>query len=116
MTLPAIAIEFHHQEHLTYLVDLSCQGAVHEGQFTLPYDPPTWTAILRALEPGFDGFVKNRTANGEPFTDFVAASDFERFAQLRQWNSFSQQDDATAFRIMFRDDIIQVTPFGVARW
>ena len=54
-TTSGITIKFHPAQDYTYQVALTgSQGQDYGGQFTLPYDPPTWTAILRALEPGFD--------------------------------------------------------------
>jgi tetratricopeptide (TPR) repeat protein len=49
-----ITIKFHPAQDHTYQVDLTGpQGQQYGGQFILPYDPPTWTTILRALEPDF---------------------------------------------------------------
>jgi tetratricopeptide (TPR) repeat protein len=48
-------LKFRALKDQTYSVALEgSEGEDHSGEFTLPYDPPTWTAILQALEPGFD--------------------------------------------------------------
>jgi hypothetical protein len=50
-----ITLTFRHQQTQTYRVDLrTADGRDHAGTFTLPYDAPTWAAVMQALEPGFD--------------------------------------------------------------
>jgi len=50
-----ITLTFRHQQDQTYRVDLrTADGCDYEGTFTLPYDAPTWAAVMQALEPGFD--------------------------------------------------------------
>lgn len=51
MTPPtdALTLQFQPQAPRTYRVDLQGpQGETHTGTFILPYDPVTWTAILRS--------------------------------------------------------------------
>ena len=50
-----ITLTFRHQQAETYRVDLqTAEGRDYAGTFTLPYDAPTWAAIMQALEPEFD--------------------------------------------------------------
>jgi hypothetical protein len=50
-----ITLTFRHQQTQTYRVDLrTAEGRDYTGTFALPYDAPTWAAVMQALEPGFD--------------------------------------------------------------
>lgn len=50
-----ITLKFRALKDHAYSVDLKrLQGEDYGSEFTLPYDPSTWAAIMQALEPGFD--------------------------------------------------------------
>ena len=60
MSERCITLTFRHQQAQTYRVDLrTADGRDYAGIFSLPYDAPTWAAVMQALEPGFDSAQAN---------------------------------------------------------